>query len=90
MFIDRLINLLTMIRNNKRILNCELLYELMTSLDNQIEIFVSNNLYLIYLDEKTKLYEKSISTNKEELNDTEHFMTVIKDLIDDLRIKANT
>jgi hypothetical protein len=79
-----------MIRNNKRILNCELLYELMTSLDNQIEIFVSNNLYLIYLDEKTKLYEKSISTNKEELNDTEHFMTVIKDLIDDLRIKANT
>lgn len=89
MFIDRLINLLMMIRNNKRILNCECLYELMTSLDNQIEIFVSDNLYLIYLDEKTKLYEKSISTNKEELNDTEHFMCVIKDLIDDLRIKAN-
>ena len=90
MLIDRLINLLTMIRNNQRILNAESLYELITTLDSQIEIFVSDNLYLIYLDEKTKLYEKSISKNKEELNDTEHFMSVIKDLIDDLRIKANT
>lgn len=89
MYIDRLINLLTMIRNNKRLLNCETLYNLMTDLDRQIEIFVSDELYLIYLDEKNNLYEKSISSNNEEMNDTNNFMNIINRLIDDLKIKAN-
>jgi len=89
MYIDRLINLLTMIRNNKRLLNCETLYNLMTDLDRQIEIFVSDELYLIYLDEKNNLYEKSISSNNEEMNDTNDFMIIINRLIDDLKIKAN-
>ena len=90
MLIDRLINLLTMITNNKRILNNETLYDLMTNLDRQIEIFISDDLYLLYLDEKNKLYDRSISINNEELNNTDEFMIVIHRLIDDLKIKANT
>jgi hypothetical protein len=61
----------------------------MTELDRQIEIFVSDELYLIYLDEKNNLYEKSISSNNEEMNDTNDFMIIINRLIDDLKIKAN-
>ena len=89
MLIDRLINLLSMIIANKRILNNQLLYDVMTSLDRQIEIFISNNLYLVYLDEKNKLYDKSISNNSEELNNTDEFMIIIQQLIDDLKNKAN-
>jgi hypothetical protein len=90
MLIDRLINLLTMITNNKRILNNETLYDLMTNLDRQIEIFISDDLYLLYLDEKNKLYDKSMSENSEVLNNTDDFMIVIQQLIDDLKNKANS
>jgi hypothetical protein len=62
----------------------------MTNLDRQIEIFISDDLYLVYLDEKNKLYDKSISSNNEELNNTDEFMIVIHRLIDDLKLKANT
>ena len=81
--INNLINILTRISDNKKILNAMMLQELLITIEKMIEIFVNDNLYIRYLEEKNKLYFNTISDN----NNIEDMINIVDDMIIDLNDK---
>lgn len=82
--INNLINILTRIVDNKNILNPNILQEILITIDKMIEIFINDDLYLRYLEEKNSLYIKSISNNDNDISD---MINIINDMIVDLNEK---
>ena len=82
--INNLINILTRIVENKNILNPNILQEILITIDKMIEIFINDNLYLKYLEEKNSLYIKSISNDD---NDISNMINIIDEMIIDLNEK---
>jgi len=82
--INNLINILTRIVENKNILNPNILQEILITIDKMIEIFINDNLYLKYLEEKNSLYIKSISNDDNDISD---MINIIDEMIIDLNEK---
>ncbi len=82
--INNLINILTRIVDNKNILNPNILQEILITIDKMIEIFINDDLYLRYLEEKNSLYIKSISNNDNDISD---MINIINEMIVDLNEK---
>ena len=82
--INNLINILTRIVDNKNILNPNILQEILITIDKMIEIFINDDLYLRYLEEKNSLYIKSISNNDNDISD---MINIINEMIIDLNEK---
>jgi hypothetical protein len=82
--INNLINILTRIVDNKNILNPNILQEILITIDKMIEIFINDDLYLRYLEEKNSLYIKSISNIDNDISD---MINIINEMIVDLNEK---
>ena len=54
---QKLKNTLCNIINKNEIINNTILYEILVIIDRVIEILISDELYILYLDEKNKIYD---------------------------------